>query len=569
MMALPVLLTGARRRLFLALVGNSSLQALATVITGLLIQQMFDGYVRQPEEQSYTVLIAVGGGLVFLAFFVAWLRKHEYATAEQLGQEYIEAVRLALFDCMQQTAVRTVQRRARGATLLRFIGDLNALRRWVSLGLSRIVVASVTTVGATLALIALHWPLAIVALLVLVMGTGIMVFQGRYMREAVRETRRRRSYLATNISEKVASLAVVQVFGRARIERKRITKQSDRLKRAVVKQAAVTGRLRGISEATIALTTASVLILGVIELSVGRCTPGTVVATMGIVGMLRSPLASLARVYEYRQSSEVARRKLLDFLSMPAFAEEDSSTPDLVAAAGLLEFNSVSVDGALDGFTARVEPGQVVVLVGPNGAGKTTLMAAAARLVNIDEGQILIDGQDIATHTLSSVHRAISMLGPDLPLMRGTIERNLCYRCPDVAQEEMQRIIELCGIEEILADLPDGLGFKVAEGGSNLSPGQRQRISIARAIMGSPKVLLLDEADENLDPKSTQIVDRVIAEAAATVLVVSHRIERVRSADLIWFMANGQLIESGPAAEMLDKKGHSYDHFFGDYRRIC
>jgi len=568
-MSLPVLFTGPRKRLFASLVGNSSLQAVSTVLTGVLIQRIFDAYISHPEQQSYQTLIAIGCGLVFLALAVAWLRKHEYATAERLGQEYIEAVRLALFDCMQKTAVRTVQKRARGATLLRFIGDLNALRRWVSLGLSRIVVASITTIGATIALLVLHWPLAIIALLILVIGTGIMVSQGRQMREAVRETRRRRSHLATNISEKVASLAVIQVFGRARIERKRLTKQSDRLKRAVVQQASVTGHLRGISEATVALTTTSVLLLGVVELSAGNCSPGTVVATMGIIGMLRSPLASLARVYEYRQSAEVARQKLLEFLAMPAFVDEDPSTPALVPGVGRLEFNSVSVDGALDGFTAELGAGQVVVLVGPNGAGKTTLMAAAARLVSIDEGNVLLDGQDLATHTLASVHQAISMLSPDLTLMRGTFDSNLRYRCPKVSDEEFDRVVKLCGIDEVVQAMPEGLNARVDEGGSNLSPGQRQKISIARAIMGQPKVLLLDEADENLDPQSTQIVDRVIEERSATVLIVSHRIERVRMADYIWYMEDGQLVESGPAKEVMESEGPSYRHFYGDLRDIC
>jgi ATP-binding cassette subfamily B protein len=523
-MLLPSLLQGKRKRLFFSLVANSGGQTIATIAVAALVQNIFDGFVNNKVSEPATLLIVVGGSLVAMALVTAWLRKTEYALAENLGQEYIEAIRLTLFDCLQNTAVRTLQRRARGATLLRFVGDLNSIRRWVSLGLSRIVVASIIATGAMIALAVLQWEFAIVAGSIIAIGTWLMIAQGKKMREAVQETRRRRSHLATNISEKIASLAVVQVFGRAQHERNRLTRQSKRLKKAVVRQAAITGQLRGISEATISLASTAVLLIGVYELHVGNCSPGTVVAAMGIIGLLRSPIGNLARVYEYRQSAFVARQKLEDFLAMPPFVDEESGTPILKAGPGLLEFCDVSVESGLKNFSAQVEPGQVVALVGPNGAGKTTLLAAAARLTHLDSGEIYLDSQDLAKHNLDSVHQAISMLSPDLPLMRGSIEANLRYRCPDASEDELQRVVKLCGIDEITDTLPEGLKTRIVEGGANLSPGQRQRISIARAILGGPSILLLDEADENLDPVSTKILDRVLNAQSATVLIVTHRL---------------------------------------------
>ncbi len=567
-MSLPVCLAGTRRRLFLKLIANSFIQSFATIGTGLLIQGIFDSYLHDPEGQGLGLIGAAGAGLIAIALLVACLRMQEYATAERLGQDYTEAVRLALFDCMQQTAVRSVQKRARGATLLRFIGDLNALRRWVSLGLSRIVVAIVTSAGATVALLLLHWPLALIAFVTLFTGTVFMMGQGGQMRAAVRETRRRRSRLATNIAEKVSSLAVIQVFGRASIERRRISRQSDRLKQAVVQQARVTGRIRGISEATVALTTTSVILLGVVELRLGHCTPGTVIATMGIISMLRGPLSSLARVYEYYQTAEVARNKLNDFLAMPAFSEVPHGSPVLRVGKGDIEYEMVTVDGALNEFAARIEAGQVIALIGPNGSGKTTLMAATARLVAIDRGRIVIDGQDLAGCSLSSIRQAISMLSPDLPLMRGTIESNLKYRCPDASDGELQRVIDLCEIDTIIEAIEGGLQARVSEGGSNLSPGQRQKISIARAILHKPKVLLLDEVEENLDPRSARIIDRILADIDATVLLVTHRADRIELADQVWYMEDGRLIDSGTVDRMMSIQGPGYRHFHENLRRI-
>jgi len=149
--------------------------------------------------------------------------------------------------------------------------------------------------------------------------------------------------------------------------------------------------------------------------------------------------------------------------------------------------------------------------------------------------------------------------------MRGSIEDNLRYRCPDATEEELQRVIKLCGIDEIADTLAEGLKTRIVEGGVNLSPGQRQRISIARAIMGGPSILLLDEADENLDPISTKILDRVLKAQPATVLIVTHRLERARMADVIWYMEDGRLIETGRAKELLQRNSLTANHFFSGY----
>ena len=568
-MLVPPLLQGKRKQLLFGLVANSFGQTIATIIVAALVHNIFNGFVKDKVSEPGVMLLVVGSSLAVVALITAWLRKTEYAMSENLGQEYVEAVRLTLFDCLQNTAVRTLQRRARGATMLRFVGDLNSIRRWVSLGLSRIIVASITTVGTMGALAVLQWQFAVVAGGIIAIGTWLMIAKGKKMREAVQETRRRRSNLATNVSEKIASLAVVQVFGRAQHERNRITRQSNRLKEAVVRQAAITGQLRGISEATISLASAAVLLIGVYELHIGNGTPGSVVAAMGIIHLLRSPIGNLARVYEYHQTASVARQKLINFLAMPAFVIEEPGTPSLKVGSGQLEFCDVSVEGGLKNFSAQVGPGQVVALIGPNGAGKTTLLAAAARLTHLESGEIFLDGQDLAKHGLDSVHQAISMLSPDLPLMRGSVEDNLRYRCPNASEDELQRVIKLCGINEITDTLEEGLKTRIVEGGVNLSPGQRQRISIARAIMGSPTILLLDEADENLDPVSTKILDRVLKAQSATVLIVTHRLERARMADIIWYMEDGRLIEIGPAKELLQRNSLAANHFFSGYSKYA
>jgi len=421
--------------------------------------------------------------------------------------------------------------------------------------LARLTVGSITLIGAAGVLSVLNWRLGLTAVVVVVLGLWGLMLRGQAMQLAVRDTRRRRSWLASNIYEKINSLAVMQLFDRGRRERRRLARQSRNLKNAAVHQAWVTGSLRGISEATTALSGTAVLIVGIIEVGAGRLTIGAVVAALSIVGLLTPSVRDLARVYEYWQSYLVAREKLANFMRLPMLRSEPPNASDLKIDGGTVQLSNVSVGTTLHEVTANARGGEVVAIIGPNGAGKSTLLSTIARLVDSDHGEIRIDGQLTTSCTISSLRSSVSMLSPDLPLQRGTIKSNLCYRWREAPAEELERVIQLCGIDEIARELPDGLDTKIREGGSNLSLGQRQRIALARAILGTPPVLLLDEADGNLDPRASLILDHVLEHYLGTVIIVTHRLELAARADTLWYLENGQLIDTGIPEDVLSRRG--------------
>ena len=546
-MRLPAIIKGDRRKLFAQLVANGLAQAFATIATVLLIRMAFDRLITVSNRGEYAFMLWTGLGLVLAACSMGWLRMTERVAAERMGQDYIHQIRMTLFKHLSSLAPRALQKRSRGAIVLRFVGDLGALRRWVSLGLVRIAVASVKTLFALLALSVINWMLSIVVALVLSLGALYALSLGKPIREKVKESRRRRSYLAANVNEKVATMAVVQVFGQSDRERRRIRRQSRRLKDAMVDRARKIGLMRGITQSTTAVASGAALIFGANEVASGRATPGTVVAAMAIVALLVPALRDLSRVYEYWQESRVSSQKIRSFLNTPSLVYEVRNAPDLKPGPGRLEFDGVSLSGIINEVTTIAEPGAIVALVGPNGAGKSTLMSLAARLIDPDEGRILLDGQDLAKHSLTSVRRAIGMVSPDLPLLRGTVNKNLRYRWPKAPEEEVNRVRAMCGIDEVLAELPEGDQTRVTEGGGNLSLGQRQRIALARALLGNPSILLLDEADAHLDSNANRILNCILDEYTGTVLWVTHNPERLAKADIIWRMENGRLsVESTP-----------------------
>ena len=542
-MKLPSIIKGRRLKIFFRLVGNGFAQALTMIITALLVRLAFDRLITTPDVSQFHIAIRVGLGLMASAVCIGWLRMIERVDAERMGQSYIHQVRMMLFEHLSALAPRALQRRSRGAIVLRFIGDLGALMRWVSLGLVRISVAGVTTFFSLLALSIINFRLAFAVTAVLSLGVLYALRLGRQIRKTVKESRRRRSYLAANVNEKVAAMAVVQIFGQSDRERRRVSRQSLRLTKALVARAKKIGLMRGITQSVTAVASGVALLMGANEVVSGRATPGTVVAAMTIVGLLVPSLRDLSRVYEYWQGARVSSEKIIEFLDTPALVEDLPGAPDLKPGPGRLEFAGVSLSGIVKDVTVAAEPGKLIALVGPNGAGKSTLLSLAARLIDPDKGRLLLDGQDLAKHSLESVRHAIGMVSPDLPLLRGTVSKNLRYRWPKAPVEEINRIRTLCGIDKVLAELPEGDQTRVTEAGGNLSLGQRQRIELARALLGSPSILLLDEADAHLDVDAATMLKRILDEYSGTVLWVTHNLDQVVAADLVWHIEDGRLVE--------------------------
>lgn len=564
MRTLPAIFAQDRRWIFIRLVMNGVLQALMIVGSMLLVRHAFDVLLNpafdDPEVNLFemTEVGTIGlfaAGLLSCTGFAALLRLLEQIDAERLGQGYVHRVRIALYDQMCKFAPRALSRRSSGATMLRFVGDLSALRRWVSLGLARIVVSGIVSVLALGFLAYLDLYLALSSLLILSLGLAGNLKLGPRMQQAVSEARRLRGRLAGNINEKIQAFNVLQAFNQTDRERKKFRSQSDKLRLAMVTQARSAGQMRVISEGSTALSMALVLSLGALEVFRGMTSAGNVVAAMAVVGFLSNAFRGLGRVHEYRQSARVSESKILEFLKSRTMRGRSPTLPPLQVTAGSIRFEKIALDDCLRGITAFAPGGSRVALVGPNGAGKSTLLQIAARLIDPSSGRVLIDDQNLVECNLQSVRSVIGIISPDLPLLRGSVRYNLSYRWPCATETEIERVRKLCQLDEFLETLPGGEAFRLQEAGKNLSLGQRHRLAVARAILGDPALLIVDEIDANLDPHAAEVLDRVMDDFAGTILMVTRSKSRLARADYIWHLEAGQLIrieEQAPVKALLD-----------------
>jgi len=547
---LPRVLGGDRTRLFMRLVAVGLLQAAALVAILFIVKHVFDSLSLSVRKGTFEFgrILWVGPVLALVAAGRGWLSYQSRVSAARLGRGYVYDLRLHMYDYLTTLSPRSLQRRSHGAVILRFSGDLSTIRRWISRGLAGGTVAGIT-IGIALGVLAWLSPtltLAVIALL------GLELLAGRHpirlIGKAVRRLRRAGGHLMAEIGEQIQAMATVQAFGQEAREREAFARRSERVLEAAIVQARAAGRLRALTAGAAVALRGAILVAGAFEVAEGRTTLGTVAAALTVAGLLANRVRSSGRIYVYYQRARVARRKVLQFLATPSGLRRVPGAPDLEAGPGRLEFEEVSLETSVRGVTAAAEPGTRVALVGPNGAGKSTLLALACRLIDPERGRVLLDGQDLALHSPSSVRRRISMASPDLPLLRGSIAHNLRYRWRDAPPEEVDRVRTLCGVDKVQADLAGSGRTRVLEGGANLSLGQRQRICLARALLGSPSVLLLDEADANLDPDAGRALDSVLEEFRGTVVMVSHLPERIARADIIWHMEEGRLvrIEPGP-----------------------
>ena len=538
-----------RRRDIAYIASLSVVQALTMIAFIITMSRLID--LVELAGVSGVTIDLVGPVLIMVtaALLHGGLTSVLFSASEKVGYRIVQDLRMQMHSHLQGMQPRQIQSRSRGGLLLRFTGDLSMLRTWISRGFLGSIGAATYFVVITSVMIYVSPWLALAMIAVVAIGSALSLVLGDPMRRATRAMRRRRSLLTSNIDEQIHALPVVQVNGRSAGEHSRLSRQNDSLTRALMRVADLRGHLRGIADGTALLAVVAVLAVGLSEVYSGAVSLGTVIALMAVSRQMTTQVRTFGLAHDYWQRSRVSVRKLDDFLRSSTTELAPQGADRLRVRKGQIDFEAVTVPGALSDFSATAEPGLLIAITGPNGAGKSTVLGLVARTVGQASGSVTVDGQPLGSVSPASTYRRIGMVAPDLPLMRGTVRRNLTYRMPNATPAEIDRVILNTSLDEVLDDLPGGITSWVTEAGKNLSVGQRQRIALGRALMGNPSLLLLDEPTANLDARGKEAFRRTLAHFQGTVLLVTHDRTELELADEVWVMADGRLIEAVPGVE--------------------
>lgn len=487
----------------------------------------------------------------------------QQAHVGELGERVAARIRTHLWTHLQHVPIDYVRRRGPGRLSLRFISDTRMLQRLIAHGIVQLAQDLLFLGAILLVLMTINWRMTLgVALL---MPVYIVLFRrlNPSLRNASRAARRSRSRLASYLHDRLEGMAIIKAYVRQAVEDRRLRRLARRLARHGARRAAQSGVLQGVAAGAVALSSVIVLALAAVEMLSGRITAGGLVLFYTMLGLIAPIFQRIAVANRVFQESYISLERLRQTLNVTPERPTRDTRPSLRVSNGLVTVESVTYRRSdrgvvLCNVTLHARRGELVAIAGPNGAGKSTLLELLLGLREPASGYICIDGQSIADVALDSLRAAIGFVPQDAPLLDGSIVENVLYGVrAGIPEEEIERAAHLTGVDRLVAGLPDGWQTRVGPGGSNLSGGQRQLVALARALAGSPPILLLDEAGSALDAETEEQLARTLRNIAQerTVIVSAHRPATLRLADRIHVLERGCVVETGTHDELLAMDG--------------
>ena len=466
-----------------------------------------------------------------------------------LMYEHLQALELGFF-ARQQT----------GQLMSRATVDLQSVRFFLGYGLVFIAQSALTILLAAVAMLALDPALGALALAPVPFVVVVAARYGRRSRPALQEVQQRIAELTADVEENVSGVRVVKAFA---AEERQLQRFGGTVGR-VFSQAMVATRLRAFYNPFLAflpnLGLAVILLVGGRRVVGGTLTLGDFTAFYAYLLMLIAPMRQLGIALGMAQRATASGARIFELLDRAPRITAPAGAPPLPAGQGRVELRDVSFgyEGsppALRDIDLTVEAGTTVALVGATGSGKSTLVQLLARLYDVSEGAVLIDGADVRDVDLPSLRRAIAVVDDDPFLFSASVHENIAYARPDATREEVERAAERAQAAGFIAELPDGYDTRVGERGLTLSGGQRQRLAIARALLADPRILVLDDATSSVDASTEQAIKQALREAMAgrTTFVIAHRLSTIALADEIVVLEGGRIAARGAHGELLEQ----------------
>jgi ATP-binding cassette subfamily B protein len=450
----------------------------------------------------------------------------------------------------------------RGELISRVTNDIDNITQTMQQSLSTVVTSVLTVVGVLVMMFTISWQLAIVALISLPLMAVIFGVVGPRSQKAFGVQWRKVGRLNARVEESFSGHALVKVYGREKDSREKFEAENQELYEASFKAQFLSGMIMPGMMFVGNLTYVGIAVLGGLMVASGNLRLGDVQAFIQYSQQFTQPLSELGGMAAVIQSGTASAERVFELLDSEEQEPDADDAPTPVDGEGVIEFEHVRFSYSPDrplitDLSFRVEPGQTVAIVGPTGAGKTTLVNLIMRFYELDGGRILLDGQDIAELTRDAVRSRTGMVLQDPWLFAGTIRENIRYGRESATDQEIVDAATATRVDRFVHSLPDGYDTVLDEEASNVSAGEKQLITIARAFVAQPSVLILDEATSSVDTRTELLLQHAMAalREGRTSFVIAHRLSTIRDADLILVMEHGDIVEKGTHAELIAAEG--------------
>lgn len=546
-------------------IGSTIFSIVGPKILGNATTELSNGLINKITGVGGIDFQAIGSILltVLIIYIVSAIFSYiEGLIMTQVSQKYTYQLRKKISEKLNRLPVSYFDKKTHGEVLSIITNDVDTLSMCLNQSATEVITSIVTIIGILVMMISINIPMTIVAILILPVSIFLISFVMKHSQHFFKE---QQEYLASvngKVEEMFGSYTVVKVFNAEEKVLNDFRKENDKLCKSAMKSQFFSGLMHPIMTFVGNIGYVLVAIIGGAFAIQGKITIGNIQSFISYTKNFTQPIMNFAQVSNMLQSMLAAAERIFEFLDEEEEAIVVDNPVKLTHVDGAVEFQNVHFGYnpdqiIINDFNASVKPGQKIAIVGPTGAGKTTMVKLLMRFYKVNSGAILVDGHNINDFNREDLRGIFGMVLQDTWLFSGTVMENLRYGKLDATDDEVIEAAKTAYVHHFIQTLPDGYQMQLNEETSNISGGQKQLLTIARAILADPKILILDEATSSVDTRTEILIQKAMDRLleGRTSFIIAHRLSTIKNADLILVMDKGDIVEQGTHEELLAKNG--------------
>lgn len=528
--------------------------------TNIIVEGLFADGIDFGRLHRALIVIVV---LYSAAGVLSWGQSFMIAT---LVQRTMQRLRSDVEEKLHRLPLSYVDAQPRGDMLSRVTNDIDNVAQSLQQTMSQMLSSSLQIVGVLAMMFYISWPLAIIAALIIPVSMVVVRTVAKRSKVRFLAQWKHTGNLNAQVEEVFTGHSLVRVFGRTAESRRTFADENEKLFRSSFGAQFFSGSIQPLMMYIGNLNFVAIAVVGGLRVTSGAMSIGDIQAFIQYSRQFTMPLTQLASMANVFQSGVASIERVFELLDAPEETPDEHSGDLGRSVAGRVEFDEVSFsydpdEPLIEGLSLVAEPGQTIAIVGPTGAGKTTLVNLIMRFYDLDSGTIRIDGVDISTMPRAELRSNIGMVLQDTWMFTGTIWENIAYGNLDATDEDIIAAARATYVDRYVRSLPEGYDTIVDDEGGSVSAGEKQLLTIARAFLSDPAILILDEATSSVDTRTEVLIQEAMAALRTnrTSFVIAHRLSTIRDADTILVMESGRIVEKGNHDELLDARGAYYE----------